>query len=150
MHRPKISGRVVKVQSYEDDEGIFEQNVFLEMPAGAILKIFDPDILINKEMIGKLITITIAAFLPQIEKMHEQKCSAQSDYSSSNNPKWIPMHFEGRIEDFNDNRDKFILNFGTGLMEVDIHAFQAEGFTVGDFVKFDVYRIDLNVLYPDN
>ena len=150
MPRPKISGRIAGIQSYEDEESIFEQNIYFEMPVGAILKIFDPDILIKKEMMGKNITITIAAFLPQIEKIPEQKRSVKSDYTSSNNPKWIPMHFEGRIEEFNDTRDRFILNFGAGLMEVDIHAFQSEGFDVGDYVQFDVYRIDLNVLYPDN
>jgi len=137
MPRPKISGRIAGIQSYEDEEGIFEQNLLFEMSAGAILKIFDPDILIKKEMMGKIITITIAAFLPQIEKMPEQKRTVKSDYTSLKNPKWMPMHFEGRI-------------VGAGLMEVDIHAFQSEGFAVGDYVQFDIYRIDLNVLYPDN
>jgi len=150
MNRSKITGKIVDIQSYEDEGYIFEQNVFLEMSEGTILRIFDPDILIKKEMMGKTKQLTLTAFLPQVQKSSEQKDALWSDISLLNNEKSLPMHFEGKIEEFNEKRDRFILNFGIGSIEVDVHAFQVEDFNVEDFVKFDVYRIDLNVLYPDN
>lgn len=149
LNTPKISGKIVDIQPYEDEEGIFEQNVFIEMPEGTILKIFDPEIIVKKDMVGKTGEITVAAFLPQIQRSTEQKYYVKSDYSLINNKNWKPMYFEGKIEEFNEKRDQFILDFGTGLMNVDIHEFQGEGYKAGDFVYFNIYRIDLKSLYPD-
>ena len=151
MKRPEIKGKIKKIEpdsGYEDK--IFTQNVLVKLKDGTILRIFDPDMLIKQEMAGNEIIMALTAFLPQIQKSPGQQYSVGSDISVSENENQQSMHFKGRIEEFNEKRDRFILNFGAGLMEVDIHAFQAEGFEVGDFVKFDVYRIDLNVLYPEN
>jgi hypothetical protein len=150
MKRPEINSKIERTEpdsGYEDQD--YTQNVMVKLRQGSLLRIFDPEMLIKKEMIGKEGKMTLTAFLPQIQKISQQKFSVISAISYNNEQKQLPMHFEGRIEEFNDKRDRFILNFGAGLMEVDIHAFQAEGFNVGDFIAFDVYRIDLNVLYPD-
>jgi|WetSurMetagenome_2_1015567.scaffolds.fasta_scaffold857638_1 hypothetical protein len=149
MKRPIIFGKIAKIHSYEDEGHIFEQYFYFEVRDKKILRIFDPSILIKNEMIDTIKKMTLSAFLPQIQKMPEQRFFINSDISI-NDKEQKPMHFEGKIEEFNESRNRFILNIGIGSIEVDIHPFQTEGFEPGDFVKFDVYRIDLNVLYPSN
>lgn len=149
MKRPIIFGKIAKIHSYVDEGKIFEQYFYFEVSDKKILRIFDPSILIKNEMIDTIKKMTLSAFLPQIKKNSEQHFVIESD-TTINDKKQKPMHFEGKIEEFNESRDRFILNIGTGSIEVDVHPFQVEGFELGDFVKFDVYRIDLNVLYPDN
>jgi len=146
----KLPELKVKIEKTEPDSGYddkdYTQNVLVRLREGSLLRIFDPNMVVKKEMIGKEKKILLTVFLPQIQKIIEQEYSVQSDISFNDEEKQLPMHFEGRIEEFNKNRDRFILDFGVGMMEVDIHPFQVEGFHVGDFVKFFVYRIDLNVL----
>lgn len=153
MIRPTITTIIKKIYPSTVDEEtnrIFDQYILLELGDGSLLKIFDDKILIYPEMVNMKMKMTISAFIPQTQKNSEERFSVKSEYKFSNAEKHLPMHFEGKIEEFNESRDRFILNIGTGSIEVDVHPFQVEGFEPGDFVKFDVYRIDLNVLYPDN
>lgn len=149
MERPRIAGEIINIQSYEDGGEIFEQNYLLKMADKTILKIFDPDILIRKEMIGKTEQATLTVFLPQIQTISRQEKGLISDYTTSNIETHLPMIFKGRIEQFNEKRNRFTLDIGVGMIDVLIHAFQAENLNFGDFVEIESYRIDLDSLYSE-
>lgn len=151
MERPKIFGKIVKIEPDSGYQGIvYDQIVWIELRNGSILCLQDYRMLVPEKMLGQDAELTITAFLPKIEKIDEQKFSVVSNIKDLNDDYLSDRtQFYGRIEWIDEKRDTIYLNIGIGFVEVNIQTFEIKQMKIGDFVKTDGYRIDLNAVYPD-
>lgn len=152
MEKPIIYGKIVKIKPdsvYENK--VFDQIVWLELQDGSILRVEDSRMRINEKMLNQTKKMTLVVFLPSIVKINEQKFLVVTNIKNINEENNLPKYQEiyGKVEWIDQDRITLYLNLGIGSVEVSVHPFEIKGIEIGDFVKTDGYRIDLDVVYPD-
>ncbi len=146
MEKPAIKGKIIKSEPDSEYEGrVYDQFVFFELQDGVTILLEDHRMFVKDEMIGKVKTIRITLFLPQIVKIPEEK------YAVNSGAEHLPCRrissFYGKLIEANGKWDRLIVDIGSGFIEVDVLGSESESLKIGDFLKMDVYRIDLNEIY---
>jgi hypothetical protein len=143
---PYITVKIIGIEPgacYE--RRVYDQYVFLELPDGKIIDVFDDRMICKPDMLSSIKKVTILVALVIIEKMAEpiyDIIPAVYDrirYS----PRGNGHIFYGKIESKDEKYKDLIVNVGYGSVLSDTQG-QFDDFQIGDFVKIYSVRADLD------
>jgi len=150
MECSSLKGKVMKIKEgagYEDK--VYDQCVFIELPDGKVIDLFDSEMLVHPDMIGKVIDVTIDVFISRIEKLPEPKYGIEAALTKEGEYKkrGYGHVFSGKIEDIDKSNAKLILDTNIGEILVTPNKEEYNSFQIGDFVKVFASRTDLFRVY---
>ena len=146
MEYPVLKGKVLKIREgagYEDK--IYDQCVFIELPDGKVVDLFDYDMLVRPDMLDKVVDVTIDVFIPSIEKLSEPKYGIEPALTRGGDYKKTGYGhvFFGQIKDIGRVNHKLTLDIGIGNIFASAGCENLNDFQVGEFVKVFSTRSDL-------
>jgi len=144
----RIKGKIIKLNPYSDEWGIFEQYIFIQLLNESIIRVFDYKIIAQEVMVGRITDLVISVFIPEIEKNPSQdfgvhSCIKSIDQSDLRCDLFI---FFGKFIGIDEKTKDPIIDIGCGKILISAHKFQIEGIQIGDFLKITARRIDLYAL----
>ncbi|MDI6898193.1 hypothetical protein, partial [Methanocella conradii] len=134
--------RIRSGAGYQDR--VYDQNVFVEMPDGKVIDLFDHKMLCNQEMIGKIKNITISVSLANLRKVTGpiyNVIPAETE-SFAHKKSGCGHIFNGKLIDKDEKYKEFIIDIGCGLIYSDSHG-HFNDFQIGDFLEIYAVRADL-------
>lgn len=134
--------RIRSGSSYEDR--VYDQTVFVEMPDGKVIDLFDHKMLCKQEMIGKIKNITISVSLANLRKVPDPiyDITPAASEGSAHKKSGGGHIFNGKLTYKDETYKEFIIDIGCGLISSDSHG-HFNDFHIGDFLEIYAVRADL-------
>lgn len=150
MGESKVKGKILRNDPVTfDEDRVYDQIVFIELSNGSILYLFDPDMISTDEMVGKVKTLGIRAFISRVEKLSVPKKGVESQYQSSDDTVSIskgPIIFFGEITDINEDAQDIFVDIGGDTIVVDLcwdERLSFGKYKIADYVCIKPGRLDL-------
>ncbi|MDJ1423744.1 MAG: hypothetical protein M5U10_17760 [Candidatus Methanoperedens sp.] len=145
MENPTLKAKIVKIEPSSGYEGkIYDQYVFIELPDGKILDIFDFQMIANPQMVNKVKNITISVSLASVEKLSKPKFGiVPYEMYAEYKPSGHGHAFYGKIEEIDEKKCEIVVDTGAGKVLVTPERNQLEEFSTGDFLRVLAVRADL-------
>jgi hypothetical protein len=143
MDIPYIEAKIIRLKpgaAYMDK--IYDQSVYLELPDGKIIDIFDHMMICTPEMVGNIKKITILVTLVFIKKIIKEIYEIIPAKDSNKKPSGNGHIFIGKIVSKDEKYKDIIVDVGYGLILSDTDG-KFNEFQVGDFVEIYSVRADL-------
>ncbi|WP_094229199.1 hypothetical protein [Methanolobus psychrotolerans] len=150
MEYPTVKAKIIRIEEGSGYEGkIYDQDVIIELSNGKRIGLFDPDMSVSHDMLGKIKDITIYVIFATVEKLSKPEYCVQAAALTKgeyNDPSFGHIFF-GKIEEVNDERHELFVDIGVGKIMVSPGQEEYKSFQTGDFVKVFASRTDLFRVY---
>ena len=145
MDTVSVKGKVIKIEpGAHNEERTYDQYVFFELAPGKIIDIFDWNMLLHPEWVGKDVALTLLLFVSRVERIADE---IYDICPNPNVPNSTEYHcFSGRITAIDDNHKELVVDIGVGSVlvdPVDDRPFEKWSFSIGEFIRSCPSRVDL-------
>lgn len=145
MDMPYVNAKIISMEPGSKYEGrVYDQYVYLELPDGKIIDVFDDKMLCKPEMTGKIKMIALLAAIVRIKRSLEpifNVIPAVGD-KARHTPSGHGHIFYGKIEGKDEKNHELIINVKYGSIYSDAND-QFNDLYVGSFVEIYSVRTDL-------
>jgi hypothetical protein len=155
LNEKKFHAKIIKVKSYADEFGkIFEQEILVESKKGDIFWIFDPKIICDNQIEGRIAILEFnvwqSAARINIFKSDakQKKIVPPENLYKQNYPNYSTVFYGeivGKKHEANSNR-QFTVDVGSGIIGVLVYETEYNSFLVGDYIMIEGNIVHLSAI----